>query len=187
MKKLFNIIPFICVCISLMGSPVFAASDPAQFIENLAKDALKIVNDKGLTEDRKRDELSTYINKYLDVERIAKAVFARCGYKELSDDDKNKVNEFLKKYLLNFYAGKGKLSAMVDATLVDGTTARAKESDFAVTTKFKKGSTEVTIVWVTDGQKIYYVEIEGINQIITLRSEMEAAVGSGGLMAYINK
>ncbi len=54
-------------------------------------------------------------------------------------------------------------------------------------TNFKKGSSTVEIVWITNGQKVFYVEIEGINQIITLRSEMGAAVGSDTLMDYINR
>ena len=51
----------------------------------------------------------------------------------------------------------------------------------------KNSSPAIKIVWITNGQKVFYVEIEGINQIITLRAEMKGKIGSGTLMDYINK
>ena len=77
---------------------------------------------------------------------------------------------------------------MMNSKLRGTPVAEPKGSDFAVITQFMKNSApSIEIIWVTNRQKIYYVEIEGINQLITLRSEMQAAVGSGALMDYINK
>ena len=100
---------------------------------------------------------------------------------------KDKAKEFMKDYLVQFYAGEGKLSAMVNATLSGKLAAEQKDKDFSVKTNFKKDASSVEIVWITNGQKVYYVEIAGFNQITTLRSEMKAAVGSGTLMEYISK
>ena len=52
---------------------------------------------------------------------------------------------------------------------------------------FKKDTSSVEIIWITNGEKVFYVKIAGFNQIITLRAEMKEAVGSGTLMDYINK
>lgn len=159
-----------------------------KFIKLVVDKSLAIVNNNDMSDDQKRHKLSEYINRFLDLDRIAYAVFSRLGYKNLSRIDQDKVKSYLKKYLLSFYAGAGKLSAMMNAKLRGHPTAEPKGSDFAVITQFMKNSTpSVEIVWVTSHQKIYYVEVEGINQLITLRSEMQAAVGSGALMDYINK
>lgn len=194
MYKPLHIIFFLCLCIfQVNGTKVCAVSDDkgkaVNFIKKTVTEALDIVNNNGASDDEKRKKLSECINKYLDIDRTAQAVFSPLGYKDLSEEDKKKVNEYLKKHLIRFYAGEGKLSAMVNAKLSSDPTAEQKGNDFAVTTQFEKNSApSATIVWVTTGsEKVFYVEVEGINQIITLRSEMQAAVGSGSLMDYINK
>ena len=162
--------------------------EAVKFIKNLVDRCLEIVNDNSLSHVEKRHQLSEYVNKFLDIERTAPAVFARLGYKNLSPAEQEKVKKYLKQYLLHFYAGEGKLSTMMNAYLTKNPVAEVKGDDFAVTTLFTKNSSPATkIVWVTKNQKIYYIEIEDINQIITLRSEMHAAVGEGTLMDYINE
>lgn len=185
MQKFLHIISFICLCIF----PVFGNSEEAAagFIEKLVNEALEIVNHAKMSDDKKRKELSKCVNKHLDIDRITNAVFAPLGYKDLPDEDKDKVKEFMKDYLVQFYAGEGKLSAMVNAKLSDKLVAEQKDKDFSVKTNFKKDSSSVEIVWITDGQKVFYVEIAGFNQITTLRSEMKVAVGSETLMEYISK
>ena len=163
-------------------------AESVKFIKNLVDTCLEIVNDDSLSHVEKRHQLSEYVNKYLDIERTAHAVFARLGYKDLLPAEQEKVKKYLKQYLLHFYAGEGKLSAMTDAELTRDPVAETRGDDFAVVTQFTKNSSPATkIVWVTKNQKIYYIEIDDINQIITLRSEMQSGVGSGTLMDYINK
>ena len=193
------VISFICLCIfPVVGEDTCETSvngekEASAFIKKLVDEALAIVNQGNASDDIKRQQLSECINKYLDVERITKAVFSPLGYKELSDTEKEKVKDYLKKYLLTFYAGEGKLSAMVNAQLSgrlvaepEGKKEEGKNQDFSVITNFKKDASSVEIVWVTNGQKVYYVKIAGFNQITTLRSEMKSKVGSGTLIDYIN-
>lgn len=194
MQKLFHIIPFLCLCIfQVTGEGTREVSGDTKkassFIEKVVKEALGIVNNSNSSDDQKRKKLSECINKYLDIDRITKAVFSPRGYRELSQDDQQKVKEYMKEYLIRFYASEGKLSAMMDSTLSACAVAEKKgNEDFAVTTNFEKNSSQaLKIVWITDGKKVFYVEIEGINQIITLRSEMNAAIGSSELMEYIKK
>ncbi len=212
MQKVLYIICFVFVCIStniteleagvkrkaddanLKENTVDAKKQKAQseeiaveFIKKIAQEALDIVNQNGTPDDQKRQKLSESINKYLDIERITRAVFSPFKYNELSDENQEKVKKYLAKYLLEFYAGEGKLAAMVDATLAPKLSSESKDNDFAVTTSFQKGDSSVKIVWVTDCYKVYYVEIEGINQITTLRSEMKGNIGESSLMDYINK
>ena len=193
------VISFICLCIfPVVGEDTCETSvngekEASAFIKKLVDEALAIVNQGNASDDIKRQQLSECINKYLDVERITEAVFSPLGYKELSDTEKEKVKDYLKKYLLTFYAGEGKLSAMVNAQLSgrlvaepEGKKEEGKNQDFSVITNFKKDASSVEIVWVTNGQKVYYVKIAGFNQITTLRSEMKSKVGSGTLIDYIN-
>ncbi len=199
MQKMLYVISFICLCIfPAIGGDTCETTkndekEASAFIKRLVDEALAIVNQGNASDDVKRQQLSECINKYLDVERITKAVFSPLGYKELSDTEKGKVKDYLKKYLLTFYAGEGKLSAMVNAQLSgrlvaepEGKKEEGKNQDFSVITNFKKGASSVEIVWVTNGQKVYYVKIAGFNQITTLRSEMKSKVGSGTLIDYIN-
>ena len=186
MRKFLHIIPFICLCIF----PVAGEEDSSgavNFVNKLVNEALEIVNHSDLSDDDKRQRLSECINKYLDIDRIAKAVFSPLGYNNLSPEDKEKVKKFMKKELIRFYAGEGKLSAMVNAELSGKLFAEPEAKDFAVKTNFKKDSSSVEIIWITDGLKVFYVKIAGFNQITTLRSEMKGKVGSGDLMEYINK
>lgn len=190
---------FMCMFACLLSVPTLHSGTEAhvlknskiesvKFIKNLVDTCLEIVNDSSLSHVEKRHQLSEYVNKFLDIERTAHAVFAHLGYKNLLPAEQAKVKKYLKQYLLHFYAGEGKLSAMTDAELTRDPVAEARGDDFAVTTLFTKNSSPATkIVWVTKNQKIYYIEIEDINQIITLRSEMQSGVGSGTLMDYINK
>ena len=199
MQKMLYVISFICLCIfPAIGGDTCETTkngekEATSFIKNLVDEALAIVNQGNASDDVKRQQLSECINKYLDVERITKAVFSPLGYKELSDTEKGKVKDYLKKYLLTFYAGEGKLSAMVNAQLSgrlvaepEGKKEEGKNQDFSVITNFKKDASSVEIVWVTNGQKVFYVKIAGFNQITTLRSEMKSKVGSGTLIDYIN-
>ncbi len=196
MQKLIYIISFLNVCIFqvVWGGACVASSGvnelaPASFIGKMVNESLGIVNNSGSSDDKKRKELSNSINKYLDIDRIASAVFSPKGYKDLSDKAQQRVKESLTKYLIRFYASEGKLSAMMNSKLSGEPVAERKnEQDFAVTTQFEKNSSPaLKIVWITDGKKVFYVEIEGINQIITLRSEMDTAIGSRTLMEYINE
>lgn len=198
-KKIFLLFLFIYPCIFFPSvGGLYARNEitsiknskeqSAKFIKELVNECLNIVNDSNMSDDQKREKLSEYINKFLDVDRIAQAVFSRMGYKALLPGDQDKVKAYLKKYLLHFYAGSGKLSAMMNAKLFADPVAEPKGEDFAVSTQFTKNSAIATkIVWVIKGQKIYYIEVEDINQIITLRSEMQAAIGSETLMDYINQ
>lgn len=202
MRKFLHIIPFICVCIFPVAGADAGAEVSAEtasgFIEKLVNEALGIVNHKEMSDNEKRQQLSECVNKHLDIERITKAVFKLLGYEDLSPEDKEKVKEFMKKYLVEFYAGEGKLSAMVNSKLYSKPAAAPKDKDFSVKTNFEKGASSVEIVWITNGKTVYYVEIAGFNQIITLRSDMKAQVekkaaemkievGPKALMAYINK
>lgn len=205
MRKFIYSISFICLCIfpvvgevSPVAGPEISPEAAAGFIEKLVNDALDIVNHKEMSDDEKRKGLSECVNKHLDIERITKAVFKLLGYEDLSPDDQQKVKELMKKYLVDFYAGEGKLSAMVNSTLSSKPVAEPKDKDFSVKTTFKKDTSSVEIVWITNDEKVYYVEIAGFNQIITLRAEMKAnvekeakemkiEVGPKALMAYINK
>lgn len=182
--------PFIGNVYSSKTEPNLSSNkeDATTFIKDVVDKSLAIVNDNVMSDEQKRQKLSEYVNRFLDIDRIAYAVFARLGYKTLPPSDQDKVKAYLKKYLIRFYAGAGKLSAMMNSKLRSTPVAEPKGSDFAVITQFMKNSApSIEITWVTNCQKIYYVEIEGINQLITLRSEMQAAVGSGPLMDYINK
>lgn len=187
MQKILYTIPFICLCIFPAVGEDANKETAIIFIKKIVNEALNIVNNKGTSDEKKRKKLSECINRYLDIDRITKAVFSPLGYKNLSEDEKGQVRAYLKKYLIRFYAGEGKLSAMVNAALSGDPVAKPNGNDFTVTTQFKKNeSPSVDIAWITDTKKVYYVEIEGINQITTLRSEMKASVGNGTLMSYIN-
>ena len=68
---------------------------------------------------------------------------------------------------------------MIDAMLVEeDVPVEAKGPDFAVTTKFitTQDNPPAEIVWITGKEGIFYVEVAGVNQIITLRSEMKAEI-----------
>lgn len=194
MQKIYHITVFLCLCIfqvkgnGVCESPV-SEETAVGFIKKMVNEALDIVNNQAASDVQKRKALSECINKYLDIERIAKAVFSPKGYRELAENDQRKVNNFLKKYLIRFYASEGKLSAMMNSKLSKEPVAEKKDSkDFSVTTQFEKNaSPALKMVWITDGKKVFYVEIEGINQIITLRAEMDNAIGSFSLMDYINR
>lgn len=201
MQKLFYTILFVYLCIfhvvevraSSIDTTISATkndkkSAAVDFIEALVNEALEIVNHSSMPDDEKRKKLSECINKYLDIERITPSVFSRLGYNDLSSEDKEKVKQYLKKYLIRFYASKGKLSAMVGAKLSSKPSAESRGEDFAVTTQFAKDSSpSIKIVWIIKNQKVYYVEIEDFNQIPVLRDEMKVNIGSGTLMDYINK
>lgn len=189
MQKVF--IPFFILCSLLV--PAKAAEGARNFVKNIVTESLSIVNGSG-TDEEKCQKLSKCINKYLDIPKLSNAVFS--GYKKLNKDYKEKAHNYLTKYLLNFYASKDKLSAMFGARLVSDPVVEQKNNDFAVSTKFtKEGDTTsgAEIVWVvtkdraTNEDKIFYVEIAGINQVITLRSEMKASIADMSLESYLDE
>ena len=98
-----------------------------KFIKDVVNQALETINDDSLSSSQKRQKLSEYVNKFLDIDRIAKAVFARWGYKNLSLTDQDKVKTYLKQYLVYFCVGVGKLSPMMNATLLPDPVAKSME------------------------------------------------------------
>lgn len=161
---------------------------PKIFVEKIVRESLSVVNSKDIAHEVKRKKLSENVNKYLGVEWLAEKVFA--DYKNLNEQDRKRVCKYLKSYLLKFYAGEGKLNAMMGAELLpisDRDVENEKDGD-KVKTKFKKGTDQpVEIVWVVKNEKVLFVQIEGISQLMTLRSEMKAAIGDGSLMQFIEK
>lgn len=157
------------------------------FVENVVNEALSVVN-SGDNDDIKRSKLSTSINKYVDIKWLSEKIFGVVGYKDLKDSDKTRVQKYLKNYLLKFYAGEGKLSAMVGSKLspINDRDIELGEKQTKVKTKFSKnaGTKPFEITWVIHGENILYVEVEGISQLITLRSEMKSAV-KNGLIEFI--
>jgi ABC-type transporter MlaC component len=61
--------------------------EAAKFIKDLVNEALEIVNQNDISDEQKRHRLSEYINRFLDIDRAAQAVFAHLGYKDLSPTD----------------------------------------------------------------------------------------------------
>ena len=184
MQKFF--ITFFIVCSFLVPVKADGADDACIFVRRFAEQGLIIVNEKSIGYKAKRKELSEFVGKHLDIERIARVVFTRLGYARLSPEDKIKVQKYIEKYLLDFFAGEGKLSAMFDATLKTEIKVEEDGKDYKVTTTFIKDGKSTAIVWVTDGKKIFYVIVAKINQIMLLRSEMEELVGNPLQMDKIN-
>lgn len=176
---------FVCAAIFFAGSCYSKnLKDPKVFVEKVVQEALGVVNSNNIPNNDKRQKLSESVNKYLDVKWLAQKVFGSLGYKELNETDRQKVWNYLKNYLLKFYAGEGKLNAMMGAELLPITDKDVDEGK--VKAKFKKGNDKpVEIVWVVENEKVLFVEIEGISQLITLRAEMKAAVGEKKLMNFI--
>jgi hypothetical protein len=162
------------------------ADDARVFVTDVVKKALDIINHDSMKDVDKRKALSESITGSFDLNRIAGAVFttAKYKYKHLKSEEQQLVQRYLKQYLLEFYASEGKLNAMVNARLDNVTKVEEKDKDFAVTTKFIKDGKPTEIIWITDGKSIFYVIIAGVNQIITLKSEMSAAIGDMLLVEY---
>lgn len=162
-------------------------NDSKLFVENVVHEAMSVVNGDD-SDDVKRSKLSTSINKYVNIKWLSEKVFGGVGYNDLTDSEKARVQKYLKNYLLKFYAGEGKLSAMVGAKIlpINDRDIELDEKQNKVKTKFSKnaGAKPFEITWVINGENILYVEVEGISQLITLRSEMKAAV-KNGLMEFI--
>lgn len=181
---------FFFIFTAILFSGICCASsinDSKLFVENVVNEALGVVN-SGDNDDVKRSKLSTSINQYVDIKWLSEKIFGGVGYKDLKDSDKTRVQKYLKNYLLKFYAGEGKLSAMVGSKLspINDRDIELGEKQTKVKTKFSKnaGTKPFEITWVINGENILYVEVEGISQLITLRSEMKSAV-KNGLIEFI--
>ena len=184
MQKIF--ISLFIVCSFLVPVKADGADDARVFVTDVVKKALDIINHDSMKDVDKRKALSESITGSFDLNRIAGAVFttAKYKYKHLKSEEQQLVQRYLKQYLLEFYASEGKLNAMVNARLDNVTKVEEKDKDFAVTTKFIKDGKPTEIIWITDGKSIFYVIIAGVNQIITLKSEMSAAIGDMLLVEY---
>lgn len=191
-KEIFMIKRYIFLTLSaiaFMTSSLKAEElDSKAYVKSIVQEALSIVN-KDADDNAKRKELSESVNNHLDIKWISDKIFGD-EYRNLSDSDKNLVEGYLKNYLLKFYAGEGKLSAMVGAKLSDigGRDVEAMGGGkVKVSTKFsKEGSLQKTVIaWIVKDKKVLYVEVEGINQIITLRSEMKSAKGNQRLIDFV--
>src|SRR3989338_4328878 len=102
---------------AILFSGVCCANDSKLFVEDVVHEALGVVNGSD-SDETKRSKLSASINKYVDIKWLSGKVFCGLGYNDLVDSDKSRVEAYLKNYLLKFYAGEGKLSAMVGAKLL---------------------------------------------------------------------
>ncbi len=195
MQKFF--ITFFIVCSFLVNVSTASQESAVQFIQGFVQKELDIVNDSSTAVESKPKALSKKAIEHLDLDYITKFVFTtpKYKYKSLSVEDQNIVKEYLTGYLLALFASPKKLEAMVGADLKKDEKGNIKEFKvekkdkyFSITTRFtRNGKDSLVIAWITDGEKIIGVEMEGIRQDITVRSEILADVGDQPLMRYIKE
>ncbi len=187
MRKIL-ILLFIFSLISLS----FALNDDKSYVENLIKTTtnkvLSILNEKGIGEAKKKEEIFKTVNPIFDFNIMARLALGRKNWNKLTKEQRKKFIELftkrirmvyldrvtLKKVKVTFKKAIQKKKNIIFMPVI----ASTKEKDYSILFKFWKSP---------KGWKVYDVEVEGVSIIRTYRSQFNQILSKGTVKDLFKK
>ena len=182
-KKLFLSIIFLFLSVSL----ILATVDNKSYVTNLIKSktdaAIKLINDKKLTEQVKKDKIFKIISPLFDVKIMSKLVIGKKYWPKFTKDEKIKFMELFKKRIKMVYLDRVSLSGDLKVKYKDAI-AKGKKIIYVPSIFTVKGKDYSVVfkLWNSKNSwKIYDIEVEGISIIRTYRSQFQDILSKGSI------
>ena len=167
-----------------------AAEDPIgaeAFIDQLANDALNILNDMALTRDERDQAFRDLLKRGFALNYVSRLVLGRhrrtASRKQLAEYER-----VFPEYILKIYSGR--LSRYGDEEfVVDGTVPAGKRDIYVRSKIIRPDGPPLAADWrvrmIDEEFKVIDLKIEGISMVITQRDEFLAKIASSGLDSLI--
>jgi phospholipid transport system substrate-binding protein len=191
-RRILALLAFIVFCGALPSpAPATTAADPGAFVNELVNAALKMLDDKKLSEPERQAKFRQILDTDFDMPRISKFVLGRY-WTEASDPDKQQFQKLFEDYVVRSYSQRfseysgeqvkvvGSRPESETSTLVQSQILRAS------------GAPPAKVDWRVRkddrGFKIVDVDVEGVSMVLTQREEFSSVIQrAGGSVAGLNK
>jgi phospholipid transport system substrate-binding protein len=183
MKKILFTILFI-----LTTNANAQQAEVKDFVNNLGNQIISIANKQSLSEEAKKKEIVSLIEKSVDTDWIARFVLGK-NYRNINEEQKSKFIKIYREFMINTYGPKfksynGKKFEVIEVSEQNGffiakSEFLPKDSNVAIKIDFR--------VKNRDG-KLLIVDFvaEGISLIETQRSEFNSAISQSGFDKFMN-
>ncbi len=157
------------------------------FIEEVGGKIISIANEKGISEEKKKDKIITVIDGAIDADWISRFVLGK-NYKTLSEENKTKFSKLYRDFMINTYGPKfrnynGRRFDVVEVTEQNGffvakSEFLPKDSNVPINVNFRVKEREGKLV-------ILDFIAEGVSLIETQRSEFNSAISQKGVDGFL--
>ena len=153
-----------------------------KYVENVAQQALSIINNKKLSEKKAKEKFQNIMNKSFDIKTISRFTLGRY-WRVATKAQQKEYTRLIKEVILNKYANR-LLDYSGDSFEVVGGRA-LNDTDSVVTMKVKpKGQPDAVFAWrirYKGGKyKIIDLAVEGVSMSVTHRSDFNAVIQRNG-------
>jgi len=165
-----------------MAEPAAADDGPAAVVEQTIDEVTKVLVDKSLASDAKRQKIEQIVHGRFDFEVLSKLVLAR-HWKTLSPEQQREFVEEFKRHLSVTY-GKNVESYNDERAVITGSRAE-KHGDWTVKSKVvRKNAPEILVDYrLRQGEgrwQVIDVVIEGVSLVANFRSQFQEVISQGG-------
>ncbi len=157
------------------------------FTEEVGGKIISIANEKGISEEKKKDKIITVIDGAIDADWISRFVLGK-NYKTLSEENKTKFSKLYRDFMINTYGPKfrnynGRRFDVVEVTEQNGffvakSEFLPKDSNVPINVNFRVKEREGKLV-------ILDFIAEGVSLIETQRSEFNSAISQKGVDGFL--
>jgi phospholipid transport system substrate-binding protein len=180
-------------------SPAGAAPSDgaARLIDELARQTIDIVADKGLDRAARAEKLLALLDKGFDGDTISRFVLGN-HWRTATDAEKREFMEVFREFTALSYAKRFEAYSGQKLEILgirDQTTDKGKRKAMVQSELTRSDGTPVKVDWrvreAGDGWRIYDVVVEGVSMLLTQRSEFTAVIqqqgGMSGLLQQLRK
>jgi phospholipid transport system substrate-binding protein len=162
--------------------PVAAADTPQAVVDQTAQQVIRILADKGLSSQQKRQQIEDVVYVRVDFVTLSKLVLAR-NWTRLSAAQQEEFLKEFRKHLSITY-GRNVDNYKNESVEIVGGREEAR-GDYTVLTKIRRGGADDIIVdyrlRTRDGQwMIIDIIVEGVSLVSNFRSQFQEVLASGG-------
>ncbi len=157
--------------------------DPAAFVRHFGEQAIAVLADKGLAEDRRKQVFRELLTTGFDVKTIGRFVLGRY-WRKATEAERTEYGRLFEDLIVATYANQ--LSSYAGADLkVEGVRQQDDRSALVASRFLRAGGEPVHLDWRLlrrdDAWRIVDVVVEGMSMALSQRSEFKAVIkGNGG-------
>lgn len=191
MLRKAGLIIIIFFCLSIVNNAIAAtAKDARQFVDNIGKDVLNIINDSSKNDSQKKAQLRQMFSETVDIPWMGRFVLG-VGWNQATEGQRTKYMQVYQKYMEEHYTSNFSDYTGSKYTITD--VKSKKEGQFTVNMQIKtaKQSADTFAGYrlqaTNDGKfKITDIIIEGVSLLVTQRSDFASVIHQKGMDGLIS-
>jgi phospholipid transport system substrate-binding protein len=173
---------------SLAGvvAPAHAEADPEQakaLVQNLSRDAVKIMTSKGLNDTQRIDQFRTLFIGSVDLPAVSKFILGR-HWKTASPQQQQDFMHLFEEMLVYTWANRFKDASDNITVAINGVKPDGEDGAIVDSSILRAGQEPIPVLWrlrqSDGGLKIIDLLIEGTSMIVTYREEYASVINQSG-------